>query len=242
MKDGCRDADLCISRQLDIHNNTCPGFCPIECAEDKINCTTRIDNNGCESSPECFPIRFDLFGNACPNQPCPGVCMETELLCYGDDDRIGCKEPDICVTKGTDFSGAPCNGNCPIKCDPLHEVVCDGQIVYEDYVRDRMTRMKEYGDDWNRDISPGCRGPNVCRTRAKDINGNFCPDASDSHGCPVTCTENQVLCPTGIDTMGCKGQALCYKRTTDRNGNFCPDDETADEDKYGFMVEKLVQT
>ena len=95
------------------------------------------------------------------------------------------------------------------------------ECVFQDFIP--CGTISEYGDDWNRDISAGCKGPNVCRTKVKDINGDFCPEKSDSHGCPITCPEDQVLCETRVDFLGCKEQAFCHNRTKDNSGNFCPE-------------------
>merc|ERR1719346_455937 len=62
------------------------------------------------------------------------------------------------------------------------------------------------------------------RIKAKNINGEDCPDDSDSHGCPRYCDEQngEVLCQAFEDHLGCKPKALCMKKTVGADGRECP--------------------
>merc|ERR1719210_1208910 len=60
-------------------------------------------------------------------------------------------------------------------------------------------------------------------SKAKDANGEFCPDDSASHNCPVHCPEDQTLCPGHTNSLGCKGADECKDKAKDANGNYCPD-------------------
>ena len=104
------------------------------------------------------------------------------------------------MPKGTDNSGELCPGVCPVKCDD-DEVLCTG---YED--------------------ANGCKLPDICKTKVRDKNMDYCPDTSASHGCPVICKEYEILCPPNTDILGCKEEAKCQNRTIDNNGDFCPED------------------
>merc|ERR1719355_362118 len=63
----------------------------------------------------------------------------------------------------------------------------------------------------------------VCHPKAKDTNGEFCPDDSASHNCPVSCNENEALCPGNTNALGCKGADECKEKTKDATGEYCPD-------------------
>merc|ERR1712018_1004318 len=64
----------------------------------------------------------------------------------------------------------------------------------------------------------------ICRPKAKDVNGLYCAEDSASHDCPVECDETigEVLCPTYDSPIGCKPRALCIARPQDTKGEYCP--------------------
>ena len=70
----------------------------------------------------------DTYGEFCPTQQCPVMCLEIEFFCEGPEILLGCKDKDICVTRKTQKNGDPCPGVCPVKCDPEKEIKCDGQM------------------------------------------------------------------------------------------------------------------
>ena len=83
----------------------------------------------------------------------------------------GCYEADVCVPRGkTTDNSAYCDGNCPITCRDS-EILCDGQIIY--------------GGE-----KEGCKAEDTCHQKARDVNGQYCPDNSDSHECPITCPQD----------------------------------------------------
>ena len=110
----------------------------------------------------------------------------------------GCYEEDICVAKGVSDSGAICDGNCPIMCEPTTEIKCDGTTIY-------------HGP------KAGCQNDDSCKEKARDVNGEYCPDNSDSHGCPITCPDDHHECPTRTNTDGCKEQPSCTPCSKDNN-------------------------
>merc|ERR550539_1874262 len=57
-----------------------------------------------------------------------------------------------------------------------------------------------------------------------NVNGEDCPDDSDSHGCPRYCDEQhgEVLCPAYEDHLGCKPKALCMMKSKGADGRDCP--------------------
>jgi len=152
----------------------------------------------------CLPRGKDYDGELCP-VTCPGECTDTELMCHGGINSNGCKEPDTCVSRGTkscgENQGDLCPGHCPITCGQ-HELKCPSQL----------------------DPCDCCETEEVCRIKAKNINGEDCPDDSDSHGCPRYCDEQngEVLCQAFEDHLGCKPKALCMKKTVGADGRECP--------------------
>ena len=190
----------------------------------------------------------------CPDYSvCPVICQPNEVLCPDGDDENGCKLPDICVTQERDKNGELCTVQCPIECDD-DEVFCPGQTT-ENGCTDISTcearAIKQWGGDKGGlcagycpvqckqdeifcpiqyDPCDGCPTEPVCRPRQKDVNGEFCPDDSASHGCPKLCFDseiegrfpnNEVLCHVYEDVTGCKPEAKCYQKQKDDNDEFC---------------------
>ena len=115
----------------------------------------------------------------------------------------GCYEADECVPKDISDAGALCDGNCPITCDPVTEILCDGTTIY-------------HGP------KAGCKNDDSCAVKARDVTGQYCNDNSDSHGCPLTCKDDEHLCPTRTHADNCKEQATCTPCSKDNEGNCCP--------------------
>jgi len=196
----CPGQDTCVPKGVDKNGDLCDGFCPITCDENTLHCSEPIDpETGCAQAPSCIDKAVDIYGEFCPTQQCPIVCLEIEFYCESPIILLGCKEEDICVTRGRDIDGELCPGTCPTECDPETEIKCNSQTE-----------------------SNGCTTQETCHAKARDINGEFCADNSDSHGCPIICPENEILCPAKMNILGCKDQATCYPIEKDENGNDCP--------------------
>jgi hypothetical protein len=114
--------------------------------------------------------------------------------------EIGCYEADTCVTRGIGKDSKLCAGTCPVECNDITEIKCHGQKDHD-----------------------GCIGQDVCHAKARNVNGEFCPDNSDSHGCPIICPEDEILCPAKMNILGCKDQATCFPVEKDNSGDNCPD-------------------
>merc|ERR1711944_325734 len=135
-----------------------------------------------------------------------GTCEFTHHFCKGSELADGCFEEDKCVPKQPCSAPAcdegVCPGTCPVECE-AGWIKCDGTIDYYNKV--------------------GCKGQDICHIKAKDTNGQYCPDESDSHGCPKTCPEDEILCPPQEGQLGCKEEAKCSPRTACDDGTVCPD-------------------
>ena len=126
---GCPGQDICVQFGVDKNGGRCEGFCPTECEEETIHCQEPIDpETGCAQPPTCIAKLVNIYGEFCPLQQCPLLCLEIEFYCGSPRIELGCKEEDICVTRSTSRSGEPCPGVCPVECDPVTELKCDGQI------------------------------------------------------------------------------------------------------------------
>jgi hypothetical protein len=68
----------------------------------------------------------------------------------------------------------------------------------------------------------GCPEAPECKDKVVDITGAFCPDPSDSHGCPTTCDDDEYLCDTFEDENGCKNEAECVEKTIGNDEEDCP--------------------
>ena len=117
----------------------------------------------------------------------------------------GCFEEDVCILKPRSDSGAICEASsCPVTCDPTLELLCDGTIIY-------------HGPQ------AGCKTQATCTAKAhNDNDGTYCPDNSDSHGCPITCKNETHPCPTRTNVDGCKEQATCTECSKNNAGECCP--------------------
>jgi hypothetical protein len=69
-----------------------------------------------------------------------------------------------------------CDGNCPITCNPITEVKCDGTPIYSG-------------------PKSGCKNDDTCTDKGRDVNGEYCKDSSASHECPIVCKEKEHACP-----------------------------------------------
>ena len=201
---GCKEADVCIDRPLNpIDNTLCPGFCPVECHPVEEHICSEPDNNGCPEPPSCKTKEVNHEGEFCDEQHCNLVCDTPFKFCSGEQMIDGCYDADVCVPKGkTTDESTYCDGNCPITCKDS-EILCDGQIIY--------------GGE-----KDGCKAEDICKQKARDNNGVYCPDASDSHECPITCPDDSHLCPTRLNPDGCKEQATCTPCTYDIFDDCCP--------------------
>ena len=201
---GCKEADVCIDRPLNpVDNTLCPGFCPVECTpvEEHI-CSQPVDNE-CPVPPTCKTKEKDHEGEYCDEQHCNLICDIAHQFCGGEQMVDGCYEADICVPKGkTTDESSYCDGHCPVKCQDS-EILCDGQIIY--------------GGE-----KDGCKAEDTCKPKARDNNGIYCPNSSDSHECPITCPEDHHKCPTRFLPNGCKEQAGCVECTLDIFDECCP--------------------
>jgi hypothetical protein len=201
---GCKENDFCHDKGMGSDGSICPGFCPFTCEETKLTCPEPDDPvTGCDNPASCIPKQNDNNGDECLDQQCPLTCHITYRLCIGDVQVDGCKEDDICIPKGTGNNDQLCAGNCPVECVP-EEIKCPGQ---EDYCTDCPTS--------------GCFYDDECKPRAKDMNGESCVDESASHECPVTCPEDEYLCPPATTPLGCLEQEICHPKTKDEDGDWC---------------------
>ena len=204
LPNGCQENDYCHPKGKSNDGSICPGFCPDECETNEISCPSQNDPiSGCEVPPICVPKQKDNQAKECAHQECPLTCTNTEELCKGSIDHQGCREADRCISKGTSDTGEQCPGTCPIDCEE-EEIKCKGQVIYE-------------GGSFT-----GCIGSDDCKLKAKDVNGDYCPDDSASHKCPITCPPDEVVCPPSITTLGCLEKAECIPISKDDDGNNCP--------------------
>lgn len=203
---GCKGTDECKEKTKDAAGEFCPdtSVCRTPCKLHEISCPGGIDIIGCKKPDTCLPRGRDFNDELCPVH-CPGECTETELMCPGETNTNGCKDPDACAGRGTKSCGPNigdlCPGHCPVQCGQ-HEIKCPSQL----------------------DPCDCCETEEVCRVKAKNINGEDCPDDSDSHDCPRYCDElnGQVLCPAYEDNLGCKPRALCMAKSLGADGRECP--------------------
>jgi hypothetical protein len=203
---GCEGQATCYNRTKNWYGEYCPDAsdCPTFCLSNEVRCPGELDENGCKIPDVCIPEERDNNGTLCPVQHCPIQCNETETFCIGRNNSLGCREEDICYPSGLSFEGEVCPAVCPVHCNSTNEVECEGQIEYRN------------------ETSSGCRGPGICRPRSvSEITGEFCSEKSDSHGCPINCPKNQILCPAKKDMSGCLEPAFCFHITSDTEGNYC---------------------
>ena len=202
MPNGCKQPDHCISISTGSDGELCPGYCPIECSLGEIKCPTPNDPiTNCPVAPSCVPVQKGYTGEECALQKCPTFCLETEYRCNGKTNEFGCKEGDTCVSKISSSSGEICPSTCPVECDAEDEVLCHGSL----------------------DPDTGCMTPDQCTIKAVDINDHSCPPSSASHGCPIKCPNDTILCPSGGDGLGCENPLQCVSKSYDNKGIACPD-------------------
>jgi len=202
-ENGCKEMDVCINRPTGNQNQLCPGYCPVECNDVTEHVCTTDPVDGCPQAPTCNTKAQDNQGNYCEHQQCPLTCPITHKFCAGEQQEDGCYEADICVPKGEALSGVLCDGNCPVKCDPTVEILCDGTPIY-------------HGP------KAGCKNDDTCKEKARDVNGEYCHDSSASHECPIECKDDEHACPPRTGSDNCKEQATCTKCTKNNDGECCP--------------------
>jgi len=198
----CKEPDVCLDRPIGNDNKLCPGYCPSPCPEYQHPCgVPTID--GCPYPPTCEADDYDNGGGLCAHQTCPVYCTIDTFFCAGNQDEDGCYENDVCLPRGEADSGEYCDGHCPIMCEPHSEILCDGQTIY-------------YGP------KTGCYTAEQCNEKHRDVNGEFCPLNSDSHGCPLNCPPDHHKCPTRTHPDDCKEQQTCTPCSKDNEDNCCP--------------------
>ena len=192
--EGCRENDYCHPKGTDNEGNPCPGYCPFDCKEEEVRCPVPDDPiTGCAVPPLCIPKSKDNNGEYCDHQQCPLICdPDSEQLCFGFEDHMGCDTPDECIPT--------CVEACPVQCSD-DEIKCEG----------------------NADCETNCVDQDMCKAKAKDVNGEACPDDSASHGCPINCCGDTVLCPSEKDALGCLEPQECVPTTKGMNNATCPD-------------------
>ena len=258
---GCFSPDTCVPKEKDVNGNYCPDNsasheCPIRCCNDTIPCKVTDDHLGCLGTMECVPRSYGTNGTECPdNSVCPVHCDENELKCpVFDKDEDGCIKPDLCINQDRDVNGDLCQSHCPVTCKD-EEIFCPGHrnelnCLEADHCEKR--EKKKWGDDKDGlcpgycpieckngeilcptqlDPCDGCPSQPLCVVKQKNVNGEYCPDNSASHGCPKICsfddyktTKDFVLCDLAEDSLGCKPEAKCLHRALSNNGDYCSTD------------------
>ena len=202
-ENGCKETDVCIDRAVGDDGQLCPGYCPSECdVQAQHSCFTPPEN-GCPQAPSCEQKQTDAAGHTCDEQHCPVTCSEDEACFPGEQNSNGCYGAAVVVPIKKNDLGYQCAVHRPKVCDPLHEVKCDADTIQDG------TQI-------------GCETDEICKPKERATNGEFCPDESDSHGCPITCPEDHEKCPTRTLESGCKEQARCTPCKKDKNGECCP--------------------
>jgi hypothetical protein len=207
---GCKPMGKCIPPEdipKDVDGNDCPkeSVCPCCCKENQKCCEQGIGPDGCKKEETCIPKMENPL--CVTNCPCVDglTCKDGEKCCPGHINEHGCEDPPVCTKCGTktegNCKGEACTCFCPASCELPLQIACTAQIDCD-----------------------GCPEEEVCRTRAKNINGIFCDDDSASHDCPILCNEKagEVDCIPEPDVLGCRGKAVCVQRKKDINGDFCP--------------------
>ena len=200
---GCKERDICIERPISNKGELCEGYCPVECDPEKEHIYSEPPVDGCPQAPTCAQKETNHAGEYCEEQHCAITCDIMTEFCPGEQKPDGCKEPDICVPIFEPDTGAICEGNCPVKCDLVTEAKCDGTQIYEG-------------------PKAGCMNSDSCIPKARNVNGEYCPERSDSHGCPVSCPDDHHNCPTRTNSDGCKEQATCTQCTRGYDAECCP--------------------
>ena len=252
--DGCKKADVCVTKGTSLQGETCPGTCPISCENGWIKCDGVIDYTPpfehCKGQDICHVKAKDENMEYCPDSSashgCPKTCPDDHVLCPAETGILGCKEEEVCRprSKNDDEEYCPQTADCPTVCKPM-EVNCPG------------------GTDDN-----GCKNPDLCIENNRDFNGDLCPvhcpqncddeqvfcpgtrspvngchsaDQCKNKGthkwgetpgdpcpgwCPGVCADHEILCPSGIDPCnGCPTEEVCREAIKDINGMFCPGKE-----------------
>ena len=219
----------------------CALICAPECEDTELKCSGGTSPGGCKENDYCHPKGTGDNGEVCPGY-CPVDCEETEHKCPVPDDPItGCAVPPLCPPKAKDHTNDYCGlQQCPLLCDPESEIFCPGKTGADGCKAEDTCLQKcvstcpvECGDDeitcaQQSSCEDGCLEDVVCKPAAKDVNGNACPQNSDSHGCPISCCNPLVQCPAENGALGCLDPATCVdptKKTDEETGM-----EITDED------------
>ena len=183
----------------------------MHCDENEIKCPVfEKDELGCVKPDICVHQDRDTNGDLCPSH-CPVKCKDDAILCPGHRNDLNCLEADHCVKrekkKWGDDKGGLCPGYCPVECKE-GEILCATQL----------------------DPCDGCPSEPLCVPKQKNLNGEYCPENSASHGCPKSCaidsyesSKGYVLCDVAEDLLGCKPEAKCLARAINNNGDYCPE-------------------
>jgi len=243
----------------EICEKKCEDYCPnctepVYCTEEQTWCGKQPidpDMSQCTTDDICVPKNClcdykDKNGDSCERK-CQVDCSAEEILCNVPDTQTGCKQNDICVHKGFDFSGvALCNGACPIECGddqnycplPDNDSGCKVEAECIDKQKDHNGNICAYQQcpvhcsgkfhfcEGEYD-SDGCKEEDKCVLKQTSVTGALCPGT-----CPVTCQNGEILCEGQIeygDTIykGCKGQDICKVKAKNENEVYCPEDSAS---------------
>lgn len=172
--------------------------CPLECDEaiGEVLCPTYETVLGCKPRAMCKSRPLDSEREFCPSHSvCIKECQPDEVLCTDGVDSRGCKNEELCISRGKDKNGVLCADLCPSKCTE-GEYFCPGLIQ-----------------------SNGCKGIALCVEKKADTNDITCPEI-----CPIACNEKELKVHGEIDSRGCLVEDTCkanqcYKFDTDYRGN-----------------------
>lgn len=184
-------------------NDYCPNCTePVRCTADEKWCGVEPvdpEMSQCSTDDICVPKNcecdyLDKHGDSCERK-CLVECTAEDILCEQKVTATGCKQNDICVHKGFDYSGIElCNGACPVVCED-NENDCPQP-----------------------DNDSGCKVEAECKAKQQDHAGNICADQQ----CPLKCTEKQHFCEGDVLVDGCKEDDICVLKPTSQKGELCP--------------------
>jgi hypothetical protein len=198
---GCKENDICVTREKANDGILCTGVCPVNCPDDKLHCPQPNDpESGCKNLPKCQPKQKDKDKKYCSFQECPLFCEKSEHLCSGKVGNDGCKEADNCVAKlKNNITKEYCPGTCPVDCQQ-DELLCKGQ----------------------QQCGTGCFTADTCKPKATNLQGEYCPDDSSSHGCSVDCCDDSLPCLVERKNLGCEGRIKYFPKSFGNGGKPCP--------------------
>jgi hypothetical protein len=256
---GCKNADSCVQNARDVNGEFCPASsasndCPITCDDDEHPCPPQTEANGCKGQAGCTKCPKDKDGKCCSQASvCPCTCKSHEKCCIPPGDDNGCPKVPICVVQERDYYGDLCTVHCPGVCNE-NQIMCPGKRGPTGCPMPptcQPIQKKQWGDskgescpgfcpadcqDWEivcaavQDPCDGCPTEPVCKPQAKNINGQYCPSESASHGCDISCKTldgESTICPAYEDATnpGCKERLVCLPRSTDNQDppKLCPE-------------------